>query len=109
MLQSGEQPCNPSFFERVYAIVAQIPYGKVISYGQIASLLGSPRGARSVGWAMSACPEGLPWHRVVKADGSITGGQWAELRRELLIEEGIELLLDGRVNMETTHWKPELS
>ena len=63
-----------SFFARVYDIVAQIPYGRATSYGQIARLLGSPRAARQVGWAMSTCPEELPWHRVVKADGSIAAG-----------------------------------
>lgn len=82
----------------------QIPYGKVVSYGQIAALLGNPSGARTVGWAMSACPEELPWHRVVKSDGSITGGSYAALRRELLVEEGVEFLVDGRVNMHTCRW-----
>ena len=61
------------FFEQVYDIVAVIPSGKVVSYGQIARALGSPRSARMVGWAMARCPEGLPWHRVIKNDGSISG------------------------------------
>ena len=95
-----------NFFERVYEIVAQIPYGKVISYGQIAAALGKPGAARSVGWALSACPEDLPWQRVVKADGSITGGAYSELRRELLTSEGVEFLLDGRVDMHEHAWSP---
>jgi len=49
-----------SFPNQVYEIVKQIPHGKVISYGDIAKLLGKPRGAREVGWAMSNCPEGFP-------------------------------------------------
>ena len=85
-------------------MVMQIPHGKVVSYGQIAALLGKPGGARTVGWALSACPEELPWHRVVKSDGSITGGAHAALRRELLVEEGVEFLDDGRVNMHTCRW-----
>ena len=97
-------PRKETFFSRVYEVVALIPYGKVVSYGQIAALLGNPHGARTVGWALSACPEGLPWQRVVMSDGSITGGVYAELRRELLIKEGIEFLPDGRVNMDTCRW-----
>lgn len=49
-----------AFFDRVYEIVGQIPYGKVVSYGQIAWMVGAPRAARQVGWAMRHCPDGLP-------------------------------------------------
>jgi len=92
------------FSKQVYEIVGQIPYGKVISYGEIARLLGSPRAARQVGWAMRNCPEDLPWQRVVMADGSITGGAFAELRRERLISEGVPFLHDGRVDINTCRW-----
>jgi len=93
-----------SFFDKVYAIVARIPYGRVISYGQIARMLGNPRGARTVGWALSACPEGLPWQRVVKADGYIAEGEFAELRRSMLIEEGIPFLTEWRVDISVCEW-----
>ncbi len=93
-----------SFFQQVYEIVRQIPRGKVISYGQIARLLGNPRAARQVGWAMRQCPDGLPWQRVVMGDGSIAGGGWGELRRELLVEEGVVFLPDGRVDMARCQW-----
>ena len=88
-----------SFYEQIYAIVEQIPYGMVISYGQIARIVGRPRSARVVGWAMRNCPEHLPWQRVVMADGSITGGAFAQERRDLLIKEGVPFLEDGRVDM----------
>ena len=88
-----------SFFQRVYAVVAAIPYGKVLSYGDIAKLIGYPRRARFVGFAMRACPDGLPWHRVVMADGTITGGDYAPLREMLLRREGVPFLPDGRVDM----------
>ena len=88
------------FYKQVYAIVGQIPHGKVISYSQIARMLGRPRAAREVGWAMRVCPEGLPWQRVVMADGSITGGVYAELRKALLEAEGVVFLPDGRADME---------
>ena len=90
---------NP-FNQQVYTIVGQIPHGKVVSYGQIARMLGRPRAEREVGWAMRVCPEGLPWQRVVMADGSITGGVYAELRKALLESESVAFLPDGRVDME---------
>ena len=92
------------FFEKVYEIVRQIPAGRVISYGEIARLLGAPGSARQVGWAMRTCPDELPWQRVVKADGSIAGGGFAELRRALLAEEGVPFLPDGRVDMAKCRW-----
>lgn len=97
---------NP-FFEQVYGVVRQIPHGKVISYGQIARILGRPRAAREVGWAMRCCPEGLPWQRVVMADGSITGGLHAEMRKMLLENEGVAFLPDGRVDMDSCNWNGE--
>ncbi|MDR2355328.1 MAG: MGMT family protein [Clostridiales Family XIII bacterium] len=88
------------FFERVYAVIARVPYGGVVSYGQIARLLGNPRAARQVGWALAACPDHLPWQRVVTADGTVTGGICADMRRALLASEGIPFLPDGRVDMD---------
>ena len=87
------------FSEQVYAIVAQIPEGRVVSYGQIAQHLGHPQGARAVGCAMRYCPDGLPWQRVVMADGAVTGGAYAETRRALLVAEGVPFLPDGRVDI----------
>ena len=84
--------------------MAQIPYGRVISYGGIAKLLGRANGSRMVGWAMRRCPEQLPWHRVVKADGSIADGGEAGLRRALLAREGIPFLPDGRVDLGRCLW-----
>ena len=92
------------FFKQVYSILAQIPEGQVVSYGQIARLLGYPRAARQVGWAMRCCPEHLPWQRVVMADGSITGGAFAEMRRAMLEAEGVAFLPDGRVDMKKNGW-----
>ncbi len=96
-----------SFFEKVYGVVAQIPEGKVISYGAIARLIGNPGAARQVGWAMHSCPPGLPWQRVVMADGTVTGGDYAEKRRALLVLEGVGFLPDGRVDMRSSSWLGE--
>ena len=92
------------FFKEVYAIVERIPYAKVISYGEIARILGRPRAAREVGWAMRCCPEHLPWQRVVMANGAVTGGVYAEIRRAILESEGVVFLPDGRVDMEVCRW-----
>ena len=89
------------FYEQVYAIVEKIPHGKVVSYGQIAFILGKPRAAREVGRAMYRCPDHLPWQRVVMADGTVTGGMYAEIRKGLLESEGVTFLADGRVDMES--------
>ena len=94
---------NP-FFKQVYDIVEQIPYGKVISYGEIAKLLGRPRSAREVGRAMRYCPENIPWQRVVMADGNITGGNFARMRRDMLESEDVPFLPDGRVDMTICRW-----
>jgi len=88
-----------TFSKQVYEIVAAIPKGKVMSYGQIAYTLGNPRAARQVGWAMRNCPEHLPWQRVVKQDGTIAGGMYADIRKALLEEESVPFLADGRVDM----------
>jgi len=93
-----------SFAQQVYDIVAQIPYGQVTSYGKIAAVLGRPRAAREVGWAMRNCPEGLPWQRVVMADGAIAGGGYATERRALLETEGIWFLPNGKVDMGRHRW-----
>ena len=98
---------TPSFFTQIYAVVAAIPHGKVASYGQIARMLGRPRSAREVGWAMSNCPEELPWQRVVKVDGSITGGVHAQIRKARLIEEDVTFLSDGKVDMTAHQWNCE--
>ncbi|MCL2200876.1 MAG: methylated-DNA--[protein]-cysteine S-methyltransferase [Oscillospiraceae bacterium] len=93
-----------SFSKQVYEIVEQIPFGKVLSYGDIARIIGSPRAARQVGWAMRNCPDDLPWQRVVMADGTITGGEFAELRKAFLAQEDVPFLPDGRVDMKNCRW-----
>ena len=83
-----------NFFEKVYEIVKTIPYGKVMTYGDIARLTGNPRSARQVGWALhvNPSPETIPCYRVVNRFGQVStafafGG--ATRQRELLEQEGI--------------------
>jgi methylated-DNA-protein-cysteine methyltransferase-like protein len=98
---------RPVFFARVYALVRRIPRGRVATYGAIASALGAPRGARTVGWALSACPDGVPWHRVVNAQGEIsrrpTGGY--ALQRTLLRRDGVRFSRAGRIDFAKFGWK----
>lgn len=88
-----------SFFERVYDIVRSVPAGQVISYGQTAFLAGNPRMARQVGWALHVCPEDVPWHRVVRKDGSLPGlsAETSLRQRRLLEEEDVAFDEAGRV------------
>lgn len=93
------------FFELVYRIVAQIPEGKVVTYGQIATCLGKPGSARVVGWAMRTAPSNLPWHRVVDRFGypkCRTGGM--EVHRAKLEAEGVTFNADGCVDLEKYLW-----
>ncbi len=97
-----------AFSERVFEIVARIPRGHVVTYGQIAERLGLPRGARQVGWAMRNCPSDLPWHRVVNASGRISRREppaAMDFQRTLLEEEGIEFSVDGCIDLERFGWR----
>lgn len=98
------------FFDRVYAITAKIPKGKVTTYGAIAEACGIRSAARTVGWAMNGAKEsGLPCHRVVNRNGTLTGrihfGD-PHLMEELLRSEGIEFNNEGNVNMKKHLWIP---
>lgn len=92
------------FYEEVYRLVEQIPYGKVMSYGQIAWKLGRPRGARMVGRAAKIGPPNLPWHRVVMSDGSISGGAHPDIRKNMLKKERVSFLSDYRADMKKCEW-----
>lgn len=99
-----------SFPKRIYDLVAQIPEGKVATYGQLAFMAGSPRAARIVGAAMYRAPAGLPCHRVLYGDGKLCcdqafGGK--EIQRQMLEEEGITFLPDGRVDLQNHLWAGE--
>jgi methylated-DNA-protein-cysteine methyltransferase related protein len=91
----------------VYAIVRAVPRGRVITYGLIARLLGDPRKAREVGWAMAASPDAIPAHRVINARGDIPGGRLSrryKTHRKKLEAEGVVFQLDGTVDLERYLW-----
>jgi methylated-DNA-protein-cysteine methyltransferase-like protein len=97
-------PDESGFFEQVYALVEQIPPGRVATYGQVAALLGIPRGARAVGWALRALDgeraAQVPWHRVVGAGGriSLRAGSGPLDQRRRLRQEGVRFRA-GRIDL----------
>lgn len=109
------QPDKMVFNNSVWELVRQIPYGKVATYGQIAGLLSPPAGVaektyrafgpRWVGSAMAACPQDVPWHRVINSQGRISlrgGGDTNQ--RQLLEEEGIIFDERERVDLKQFQW-----
>ncbi len=107
-------PPNPQEFnERVWNLVRQVPRGKVATYGQIALMLPAPNGVdletykaygpRWVGGAMAACPDDVPWQRVINSQGKISERPGAEKQRQMLNEEGIEFAKD-KVDLKKYGW-----
>lgn len=102
-----------NFFERVYAIVRQIPEGKVTSYGAIARALGTARSSRMVGWAMNASHDriSVPAHRVVNRKGLLSGKHHFDgtnLMQQLLENEGIKIVDNQIVDFEKHFWQPKV-
>jgi methylated-DNA-protein-cysteine methyltransferase-like protein len=97
-----------SFQQRIYQILAAIPYGKVTTYGDIARLAGSPRAARQVGGVLKRLPEGskLPRHRVINRLGEISlTGDDLDRQRNALLEEGIEVSAEGKIALKQYRWE----
>lgn len=100
---------DDSFQQRIYHIVAAIPFGYVTTYGEIAHLAGSPRAARQVGGVLKRLPAGskLPWYRVINRKGEISlVGDDLGRQRSALIDEGIEVSPEGRVDLKRYRWQP---
>jgi len=102
---------NTNFFEKVYEVVKQVPYGRVTSYGAIASFLGAKRSARMVGWAMNATHghDDVPAHRVVNRVGLLSGKHHFEgtnLMQQLLESEGVEVEDNKIVDFKKYFWDP---
>ncbi|MDF2502667.1 MAG: O-6-methylguanine methyltransferase [Clostridium sp.] len=97
------------YFDKVYKIVSKIPKGKVATYGLIAALLGNPRNARIVGYAMKAAPKvlHLPCHRVVNKTGILAPDYIfgdKKIQRTLLENEGITFNTKGNINVTKHLW-----
>ena len=100
-----------SAWEEVWEVVRQIPPGTVMSYGQVAALLERRLSPAAVGWALHACPDDVPWQRVVHArcgcsTDRAAGGEPGRQRR-LLEAEGVEFDAEGRVPLSRFGWRPD--
>ncbi|HEO70708.1 MAG TPA: methylated-DNA--[protein]-cysteine S-methyltransferase [Candidatus Hydrogenedentes bacterium] len=100
------------FYEAVYRIVRRIPRGRVMTYGQIATLLGCPRAARAVGYAMHASGrmDDVPWQRVINSRGRISAKTEVErplIQRMLLEAEGVVFDDAEACDLRVYQWEPE--
>lgn len=101
------------FFEKVYTVVRQIPYGRVTTYGAIAKAIGAAKSARTVGYAMNASHalEDVPAHRVVNRNGVLTGKHHfpgTHVMQQMLEAEGIKVENDQIVGFKNCLWVPEV-
>ena len=107
-------PNQQAYYAQIWDLVRQIPEGKVATYGQIALMLPPPQGVefetyrafgpRWVGGAMAACPEDVPWQRVINSKGEISQRPGAQKQKELLLEEGVVFNEKGRVDLKKYGW-----
>lgn len=99
-----------SFYDAVWRLARKIPRGKVATYGQLATYLGSPRAARAVGYAMfNVRDERVPWQRVINAKGEISiGGHLhrPDVQRAMLEREGVRFDKAGRIDLARYQWRP---
>lgn len=96
--------------ERVYEIVRQIPVGKVMTYGQIALILGEGYTARTVGYCMHAADEGVPWQRVINSKGECSTGRMTmpvNLQQSILESEGVVFNTKGKCDLGIYQWSPD--
>ncbi|MBD0823651.1 MULTISPECIES: MGMT family protein [Aestuariibaculum] len=104
------KPETLNFFDKVYEVAKQIPFGRVTSYGAIATYLGAARSARMVGYAMNGSSgKDVPAHRVVNRKGLLTGKQHFDgtnLMQQLLESEGIKVIDNQIQDFEEVFWNP---
>jgi len=99
-------------YRRIYAVVRQVPDGRVVTYGQVAELAGMPGAARVVGTAMRLCEGGVPWHRVVgkrsntTAKINILDPVGAGVQRSMLESEGVKVTEAGSISLVQFGWLP---
>ena len=107
----NEQAINePGYNERVFEIVRRIPAGHVMTYGQIAEILGEGYTARTVGFVMNKAGESVPWHRVINAQGACSTGRVLlpmNKQQRMLEAEGVEFNARERCDLGRYRWTPE--
>ena len=109
-MKKARRDAVPPFRRLVYRLVSRVPRGKVVTYGQVAAILGQPRAARAVGTALAALSGAylntVPWQRVIGASGRCThrDGFSASVQRDLLEREGVRFDRRGHVNLKKARW-----
>jgi len=112
--QKSSQRSTPNAFrDSVLRIVALVPAGRVVSYGQVATMAGYPRAARQVGWVLHGLPQGskIPWQRVINTNGYIPsrGREYEAMKQIALLRgEDIEVDDDGNLDIERYRWDGRL-
>ena len=101
---------SPDYRGRVFEIVRRIPQGRVMTYGQLAALLGEGYTARTVGFVMHAADDSVPWQRVINAQGACSTGRVIlppDLQQRMLEAEGVRFDARGRCELARYRWTPE--
>ena len=96
--------------ERVFEIVRRIPVARVMTYGQLAEILGEGYTARTVGFVMHSADETVPWQRVINAQGACSTGRVIvppDLQQRMLVSEGVVFNEKGRCDLSRYRWTPE--
>ena len=107
-MKAKAQP-DLKYRERVYRIVRRIPRGRLMTYGQIAYLLGEGYTPRTVGFVMHGSDDNTPWHRVINSQGRCSTTKIAlpgDKQQRMLEHEGVKFDAHGRCDLETYIWKP---
>jgi methylated-DNA-protein-cysteine methyltransferase related protein len=109
-LHGEVQGPRKSAWDAVFAVTCRIPRGKVMTYGQIATLLGSRLSPRAVGWALHGCPRRVPWHRVVNASGGCSTDRLPDmapgLQQALLQKEGVKFRPNQTLDLQEYRFIP---
>ena len=95
--------------ERVFEIVRRIPSGRVMTYGQLAEILGEGYTARTVGFVMHSADQTVPWQRVINAQGACSTGRVIvppDLQQRMLVSEGVVFNEKGRCDLARYRWTP---
>lgn len=105
----SNEATDKKYRERVYQLVRSIPRGRVMTYGQIAEILGEGYTPRTVGFVMHGSDDKTPWHRVINAQGACSTGRIAlphDKQQRMLESEGVEFNQRGRCDLQTYLWIP---
>jgi methylated-DNA-protein-cysteine methyltransferase-like protein len=101
---------SSQIFSRVYDLVRRIPKGRVMTYGQLATLVENRLSPRAVGWALHGCPKGVPWQRVVNASGGTSTDRLPDMppgfQRAFLEAEGVVFRPNGTLDLAIYRWVP---